>query len=351
MLYHLSSQSELHFIVPYPSEIPEFYFIEVSQAAPFVDTLRNLGSPIEKLASQAGMPLDVIRNGSGVIGERSLWRFLEYASKLFPNENIGYRTALEHPVTSVAQLGGMRMRLATSLEQVLNNFVEDVKTESTGADYTLRNDRGCTWFHREPVFRESTASWLNESYVIAFVIQIVRICADENWLPKALRVSSCDSAMPVPTEWESIDIDWGHRATEIRIDRKTMALPPRIDYRVVDHTTPPKLDKKFLKNSLEGLVDRQIWTRKVGISRLADEMGVSEATCKRRLQELGETYRSIVEQRRYRLACQLLSDSSTSLRNIAHGLGYQHQPNFTRAFKRVGGETPSVYRRRAKDGN
>ena len=334
--------------MPYPSEIPEFYFIEASQAAPFVDTLKKLGAPVGQLANQAGMPLDAIRKGSGVIGERSLWRFLEYASKLFPNENIGYRTALEHPVTNVAQLGGMRMRLAECLEQVLNNFVEDVKTESTGADYKLRHGRGCTWFHREPVFRESTASWQTESYVIAFVIQIVRICANEDWLPTAMRVSSCRSPVPVPPEWESIDIDWGHPATEIRIDRITMALPPRIDYQEGSDTIPLRLDEDFLKNSLDGLVDRQIWTRKVGISYLADELGVSEATCKRRLQELGTTYTSIIEQRRYRLACQSLSNSKTPLGNIAQGLGYQHQANFTRAFKRVAGETPTTFRQRSQ---
>jgi len=334
--------------VPYPSEIPGFYFIEAAQAAPFVDTLTKLGAPVSRLARRAGMPLDPIRKGAGVIGERSLWRFIEYASELFPHENLGYRTALEHPVTNIAQLGGMRMRLADSLEQVLNNFVEDVKTESTGADYKLRTGRSCTWFHREPVFQDSAASWQAESYVIAFVIQIVRICASEIWLPTLVRVSSCDSPVPLPVEWQTVKFEWGHPATEIRIDRKSMSLPPRTEYQEAEDSSPPKLDKDFLKNRLNDLVDRQIWTRKVGIARLVDELGVSEATLKRRLQELGTSYTRIVEERRYHLACQLLSRSDTTLRQIAHGLGYRHQANFTRAFKRVAGETPSTFRQRSQ---
>jgi len=334
--------------VSYPRETPEFYFIEAAQAAPFVDTLTRLGAPVGQLARQAGMPLSIIKSGAGVIGERSLWRFLEYASKLFPHENLGYRTALEHPVTNVAQLGGLQMRLADSLEQILHNFVEDVKTESTGADYKLLNGRGCTWFHREPVFRESEASWYAESYVIAVVIQIARICAAENWLPTVVRVCSCESPVPLPTEWQLIKFEWGHRATEIRIDQKTVALPPRFPYDSVDDPIPPKFDRDFLKNRLNDIVDRQIWTRSVGIAGLADEFGFSEATCKRRLHDLGTNYTAVVDQRRYRLACQLLSGSNTSLRNIAYGLGYQHQANFTRAFKRVADETPSTFRQRSQ---
>ena len=331
-----------------PGKTPELYLIAASQAAPFVNTLRNLGAPVEKHASHAGMPLDVVKSGAGVIGERSLWRFLEYASEMFPDENLGYRTALEHPVTNVAQLGGLRIRMASSLREILANFVDDVRTESTGADYSLRDGPNSTWFHRKPVFLDSSASWQAESYVIAFIIQIVRICAAETWLPSVVRVCSCQSPVPVPIEWQSIRFEWGHRATEVDIDRRSMALPPRREYQATTDETPPRLDRDFLNDRLNGLIDRQIWTRKVGIAHLADELGVSEATCKRRLQELGQTYTGVIEQRRYRLACQLLSNSTASLGNIARGLGYQHQANFARAFKRVSDETPSAFRQRSQ---
>lgn len=326
------------------SDIPELYLIEASQAAPFVETLTRLGAPVTHLARQAGMPLAIVKRGSGVIGERSLWRFLEYAANLFPGENLGYLTALEHPVTHVAQLGGLRMRLAPSLEHILLNFMEDVRGQSTGAVYSLHEDSDSSWFHREPIFRESSASWQAESYVIAFVIQIVRICASESWLPTAVRISSCPEAVPVPVEWESINFSWGHAATEIRIDGDVLTLPPRISYHEVSNRSPRRLDEGLLKESLAGLVDRQIWTGKVGMSFLADELGVSEATCKRRLKKLGFGYSEIVEQRRFHLARQLLSRSDVSIGKIARGLGYKHQANFTRAFRRMAGQSPSEYR-------
>lgn len=332
--------------MPKVSNNPELYFIEASQAAPFVETATRLGLPVRELAIQAGMPLDTVRSKQGVIGEHSLWRFLEYASNMVPEENLGYRTALEHPLTNAAQLGGLRMRLADSLEQILQNFIHDVKTESTGARYALRPGNGYTWFHREPVFRDSAASWQAESYVITFIIQIIRLCTDDNWLPEKVRVSSHESPVPVPTEWTSIDFEWGCSATEVRIDSGAIKSQPRFSYEPPDGPLPPNLDKAFLQNCLNGVVDRQIWTRNVGIAKLADELGLSEATCKRRLSEIDTNYTSIVEQRRYRLACQLLSNSNVSLQKIANGLGYKHQSNFTRAFKRVAGESPSEFRQR-----
>ena len=49
--------------------------------------------------------------------------------------------------------------------------------------YGLRDDGTLTWFRREIIFRDSAASWQTEQYMIMVIVQIVRICADDAWLP------------------------------------------------------------------------------------------------------------------------------------------------------------------------
>jgi len=325
----------------------ELYFIKAAQAKPFVDTLTRLGAPVELLARQAGMPIDAVRQGTGVIGERSLWRFLSYGAKSVNQEFLGYHTALEHPVTKAAKIGGLNLRLAPTLESIFEYFLKDVRAEANGADYYLHDDDDNIWFHRKPIFRDSDASWQAEQYVVSFIIQIIRLCADPDWLPAKIRISSQSSLVPVPPEWSTIAFEWGYPATEICIERATMSLPPRVNRTIVENKADRDSGNSALQN-FSGLVDRQVWSGTIGIENAANELGVSTTTLKRRLLELGTSYLEIVKQRRHTWACQMLSNSNKSISEIAHDLGYRHRPNFTRAFSRLAGMSPAAYRQRTR---
>lgn len=327
--------------------MPELYFIKAAQAKPFVDTLKRLGAPVELLARQADMPLDAIMQRSGVIGERSLWRFIAFGAKSVNQEFLGYKTAVEHPVTDVADLGGLALRLAPTLESIFEFFIKDVRTEANGADYSLRDDGDNVWFHRKPIFPDSDASWQAEQYVVSFIIQIVRMCANPGWLPAKIRIASHSLLVPVPPEWSTITFEWGNPATEICIERATMSLPPRLSRTVVKKKVDGDSGSSTLQN-FSGLVDRQIWSGTIGIDNAANELGISTTTLKRRLLELGTSYLEIVKQRRHTWACQMLSGSNKPISEIARDLGYRHRPNFARAFTRLSGISPATYRQRTR---
>ena len=78
--------------------------LKAAQAKPFVETAMRLGAPVKSLARQASMPIRPVLAGEGVIGEHSLWRFIELAGRHCSCEQIGYLTALDHPVTSTGLL-------------------------------------------------------------------------------------------------------------------------------------------------------------------------------------------------------------------------------------------------------
>ena len=71
---------------------------------------------------------------------------------------------------------------------------------------------------------------------------------------------------------------------------------------------------------------------------------IAPRTLHRRLEAEGTSYRAIVDQVRHRLALQHLKNSTISLQEIAHRLGYTDQANFRRAFKRWEGVAPSTLR-------
>jgi AraC-like DNA-binding protein len=73
-------------------------------------------------------------------------------------------------------------------------------------------------------------------------------------------------------------------------------------------------------------------------------MNTSARTLKRRLQEDGTTFRTLLNEARSAMAETLLSDAHLTLTEIAERLGYSDLSSFSQAFKRWYGVAPQVYR-------
>jgi AraC-like DNA-binding protein len=86
------------------------------------------------------------------------------------------------------------------------------------------------------------------------------------------------------------------------------------------------------------------------IAQAAEAAGMSVRTLQRRLLDVGLTYSQLLDEVRLETACHLLERSETNLAEIAAALGYGDPANFTRAFLRWTGKTPSVFCRRIRQG-
>ncbi len=82
-----------------------------------------------------------------------------------------------------------------------------------------------------------------------------------------------------------------------------------------------------------------------GPEALARRLLVSPRTLRRRLDEAGAGYRALLDEARYRDARHLLQASDLDLKTIALHLQFADPANFTRAFRKWSGMTPSDYRR------
>jgi AraC-like DNA-binding protein len=77
---------------------------------------------------------------------------------------------------------------------------------------------------------------------------------------------------------------------------------------------------------------------------LAHQLNASPATLRRRLDDEGESYRSIMDELRRDLAISLLSETQLSMSDIAGELGFAESSAFHRAFKKWTGIRPGEYR-------
>ena len=95
--------------------------------------------------------------------------------------------------------------------------------------------------------------------------------------------------------------------------------------------------RRRLRQCLPGMVP--------DFEQLAQEVGMTPATMRRRLHEEGESYQSIKDQLRRDLAIGYLSHSNRSVMDIALELGFAERSAFHRAFRKWTGASPGEFRR------
>lgn len=81
------------------------------------------------------------------------------------------------------------------------------------------------------------------------------------------------------------------------------------------------------------------------VIQVADYLGMSARTLKRRLAEKRLTFREYVQRIQQELAIDLIRKSSKSMAEIAFQTGFSEQSAFNRAFKRWTGQSPLDYRK------
>jgi len=81
------------------------------------------------------------------------------------------------------------------------------------------------------------------------------------------------------------------------------------------------------------------------LEQMARRLHTTPRTLRRHLRQEGTRYSTLLEGARRRDALRLLGNPSLGVREVAEMLGYDDPANFTRAFRRWTGQTPSQYRR------
>ncbi|MEY4765473.1 MAG: hypothetical protein RI907_2146 [Pseudomonadota bacterium] len=83
------------------------------------------------------------------------------------------------------------------------------------------------------------------------------------------------------------------------------------------------------------------------MAQVAQRLGITSRTLARHLDRHGLTFRQVLDERRHQEACAMLRENRHAVEDIAARLGYSDPANFTRAFRRWAGCTPSQFRDQA----
>jgi AraC-like DNA-binding protein len=109
--------------------------------------------------------------------------------------------------------------------------------------------------------------------------------------------------------------------------------------------------QKFLER-LSSLILEEMATGRLSIEKIASEMYVTRGQLTRRVKAItGLTYQQYAMKIRLKSACGMLSNNpEMMITEIAYKCGFEDATSFSRAFRRLYGMSPSMYRNEHSNG-
>lgn len=114
---------------------------------------------------------------------------------------------------------------------------------------------------------------------------------------------------------------------------------------------PRKRDVEFIKH-LDRLTADLLCDPHLSSAKLAEHFCVCQRQFARQMKSsLGVNTTQYVQRKRVERACRLLTDTELSLTDIYVKCGFESANYFTRVFRKLTGDTPSDYRKKAQEQN
>jgi AraC-like DNA-binding protein len=319
--------------------------------------LESYGRDPDTVFRAAGLDPGRLRDPNARYPFRDVVRLWNQAVEITGDRCFGLEAANHwHPTTTHAL--GYAWMASSSLREALERAVRFSRIVSDASSLRLEdtNDGSCRLLLDYPDADVPPADASIDA-VLALVIYMCRSSyVDDNFAPLEVgfrhRQPDCVHRFSVvfgaPVRFEADD-NW------IRFDRRQIerALPTaNAELAHASDTIIAEYLARMDQDDIVLQVRRALVTRLCGgqttEAGIAESLHLTPRTLQRRLKAAGTTYKAVLEETRRHLALDFVRNSRYSIGEITYLLGFSEASNFSRAFKRWTGLSPSAFRERMR---
>lgn len=253
---------------------------------------------------------------------------------------------------------GMAARAAPNLACAFELLVHHQHVLTGAAVAGMRDDvaSGTVILEHHPLEGDDLGGRCRREMMVAAGLQFVREVSGA-WI-RPRRVWLAHTAPGDVSEHEAFfdcEVRFSGGFDGLEFARDTLALPlpaadPDLFRFLVEDLRAMGGEPPRASTTLEGRVRQEVYVRLGNqtptMATVAQDLGVSTRTLRRRLLERRTSYHEILDSVRRQLADELLADPERKLSEIAFLLGYSDASAFHRAYLRWTGETPASRRRK-----
>ena len=324
--------------------------IRQSAIVPAIAILDEIGAPTRTLLRANRLPVCQCEHPAGFVSTLDVWAFIDQAADSQGLWDFGFRVAERLGVEN-AQRWGPRVVAAPTLQAAIRTMSQRIGDDMPNVRVGLERRRDGIWLWRDhkPDNRRHRGYWVGDQYMIAFMIQLVRLTVGKDWYPARLEIQASSR------DWKDQRPEiTGDAAIEFGMPRTSMKLPAGSLGRRLNgsarscgletHTNDLELPAANLSLSLGQALKSLAGHEALSLALGSEVLRTSERSLRRYLASEGTTWRELIDQVHLASALDLMDDSANSLADVAAHLGYSQYPHFYRAFVRWTGQGPNTYR-------
>ena len=334
------------------------HFVPIISPQIFVELIEILierGIAPERLCRGLGCSVEELRRG-GRISARQAWRIIRRALRLSGQPDLGLELGFRENFSHFG-LPGLAMRVArTFLEAAEIGIRYQKQISGICRSWHEHDDEHLTVVVTPSLPDQTVLPFIVEEY-FASAVAIGRLLVGDEFCLHSLEV-----AYPEPAYAERYrqlfrcPVYFGRPRNRAKVARHWLSMPVATHSPTLAAQLGELLEKQAQarivprsSNAVEQLLIRS-GSHKLTISQVADALQLSVRTLRRRLDEDGTSFRTLIERTRMQMAQKLLNEPGMTVAAVAERLGFSDAQTFRRAFKRWLGQVPSKMRRPVTSG-
>ncbi|WP_261836452.1 helix-turn-helix domain-containing protein [Vibrio ishigakensis] len=322
-----------------PKKRKQVPVIQTQYAKIFVELFAENGFDVHQLLRDADLPSDLMDSNSDYVPSESVKRLLYLVSAQLGVTNLADILSLSFKRNIIPKLLD-----GISGYDTLRDVLEDIDSiftfDSPGSSVSYSVEHGQHWFNRHTKTEYQSEFQWKEIFPILYIEQFISMLIGKPWRAEKVRLQGA--------EYDIVKSVLDSRCQIFVMQDKTGVCIPEefLDYKVsIKQSTkqPIEWHASFTDSVFETLRPYCL-EQNLTVEDAAEILEYSVRSFQRRLKEENTSFRKIKDSILLSLACELMEQGKT-LTFIAKQLGYQDISHFSRAFKRITGLTPKLYKK------
>lgn len=322
----------------------------VAVVQPFTNFLAAVGAPFQRAFRQAGLPVCALEDANNFIPSHRFWRFLVDMAYSQDIPDLGFRVGQSFGANCAdPNLIDLLRRSPTLYQGLLraSALINETVSHCQVGIYQPPHSQFAYFYHspscdtRNPVIEQ--LGW----YGILPFIGMVREFAGRKWLPGEIGVMTCKAPGPhIREQFQDTRIRLSQPHSYITLENALLSLPPLDDKSAAPENQTWHHDEfsTDFANSFKQLLHAYVLEEDLNLEHAAELCDLSKRALQRKLAAQGTSYSRVLDEARFDAAKRMLQDPNKKVTDISQLLGYSDATHFSRAFRRISGITPNVYR-------
>jgi AraC-like DNA-binding protein len=308
-----------------------------------IDVFSKHGIHIQEVLRDSGLPPDLFHTDKDFLPTEPVKRLIYLLSSQVGVNNFSDLLRLAFRQRIIPQVL-TQFDSAITIKDALGKATEIFNSDSPGSSISFEQEYGKYWFCRSAPYEDSVYFLWGEVFAVLYIIELIQALTKTDWFPEQVRIQHNDADALLSSLNNKTQLFIGQNTTAVLIDDDILNKEIHISSSDTEKKQPLIEWHSSFSDSVFTALLPYVREHSLTVDQAAKLLNMTSRTFQRRLKEERTSFRQIKESLMLSVSCELMEEGY-SLTHISNQLGYNNISHFSRAFKRISGLTPKLYKK------